>query len=212
MLSKTVIDDSILKDYQATVARLKRGEFLFHQGDMATFFYIVKAGKVKMLTYNEEGREFVQGYFTEGQSFGEPPFFNRVPYPASAAAVTEAEIWKCAYEPFMNLLRDHFEIHLGITQALSGRLLYKAMMLSEIAVEEAEHRLKTLIEYFEHNDTQRATGTPFPVPFTRQQLADMTGLRVETVIRSIKSMEHQSLLSLDEGGKIFWQGTKSRKE
>lgn len=157
-----------------------------------------------MLTYNEDGREFVQGYFTEGQSFGEPPFFNRVPYPASAAAVTDAEVWRCPYAPFMNLLRDHFEVHLGITQALSGRLLYKAMMLSEIAVEEADHRLKTLIEYFARNTDDVKQGEPYRVPFTRQQLADMTGLRVETVIRSIKSMEQQRLLLIDEGGKIIW--------
>ena len=32
----------------------------------------------------------------------------------------------------------------------------------------------------------------------------MTGLRVETVIRSIKSMEHKKMLRLDKGGKIVW--------
>jgi CRP-like cAMP-binding protein len=35
------------------------------------------------------------------------------------------------------------------------------------------------------------------VPFTRQQLADMTGLRVETVIRTIKMMEKNGKLFLD---------------
>ncbi len=207
-----MINQEILARYHATLLKLKKGEFLFHQGDTASFFHIVRHGKVKMLTYNEEGREFVQGYFTDGQSFGEPPFFNRVPYPASASAVTDAEVWRCPYEPFMNLLRDHFEIHLGITQALSGRLLYKAMMLSEIAVEEADHRLKTLIDYFKKSDSQQLPDEPYKVPFTRQQLADMTGLRVETVIRSIKSMEQQQLLSLDEGGKIIWHGITKRKE
>jgi hypothetical protein len=32
----------------------------------------------------------------------------------------------------------------------------------------------------------------------------MTGLRVETVIRSIKAMEQKKLLRLDRGGKIIW--------
>ena len=39
------------------------------------------------------------------------------------------------------------------------------------------------------------------IPFTRQQLADMTGLRVETVIRAVKKMEKEGKLSL-EGHKI----------
>jgi CRP-like cAMP-binding protein len=79
------------------------------------------------------------------------------------------------------------------------------MMLSEIATEEAEHRIATLIRYW---IKENAVAGDFTVPFTRQQIADMTGLRVETVIRSIKNLEQQRLLSIDEQGKIIW---KSRK-
>ena len=90
------------------------------------------------------------------------------------------------------------------TKVLSGRLFYKSMMLAEIAVEEAEHRLGTLIEYFRAAEAKGGTGR-YRVPFTRQQLADMTGLRVETVVRSIKSMEHKGALEIEDG-KIVWHG------
>ena len=75
-------------------------------------------------------------------------------------------------------------------------------MLSEVAIEDAEHRLQSLLGYL-----KKERGIPaekeYPVPFTRQQLADMTGLRVETVIRTIKSMEQKGILEIIEG-KIFW--------
>lgn len=198
-----MVHESVLKKYKARLYKLPKGAIIFQQGDPATNFHIVRTGKVKMSTYNNEGKEFVQGYFTENQSFGEPPFFNNLPYPASAIAVTESEVWKCPYESFMNLLRDNFEIHLKLTQALSGRLVYKSMMLSEIAGEESEHRLTTLIEYF-RGESGIPADEPYKVPFTRQQLADMTGLRVETVIRAIKSMEQKNILKIDKGGKITW--------
>jgi CRP-like cAMP-binding protein len=198
-----MIAERLLRKFKATVVPLKKGDMIFHQGDLATNFHIVRSGKIKMMTYNEEGREFVQGYFTEGQSFGEPPFFNRLPYPASAVAAEPGEIWKCPYDSFTKLLKQNFEIHLELTKVLSGRLVYKSIMLSELAVEEAEHRLTTLISYFKKQEgTSR--GRSYKVPFTRQQLADMTGLRVETVIRSIKAMEQKKLLRLDRGGKIIW--------
>lgn len=198
-----MVQESVLKKYKARLVRLQKRKILFHQGDPATNFHIVKTGRIKMVTYNNDGKEFVQGYFTEGQSFGEPPFFNNLPYPASAIAVVDSEVWKCPYESFMKLLRENFEIHLKLTRALSGRLVYKSMMLSEIAGEEAEHRLSTLIEYFRKEDGV-AKNAPYIVPFTRQQLADMTGLRVETVIRSIKAMEQRRNLRIDKGGKITW--------
>lgn len=208
-----MIPESILKKYGTKIVTFKKGEVLFEQGESATHFFIVRSGKIKMVNYNEDGREFVQGYFVEGNSFGEPPFFNHMPYPASAVAVNDSEVWKCPYDEFIKLLHDNFEVHLKVTQVLSGRLIYKSIMLTEIAVEEAEHRLSTLIEYFRKNDIETKSGNPFRVPFTRQQLADMTGLRVETVIRSIKSMEQKHLLILDNEGKILWEKTnKNQKE
>lgn len=155
-----------------------------------------------MANFSETGKEFVQGYFTAGQSFGEPPFFCRMPYPASAIATETSKVWSCAHDDFLELLRKNFQIHLSVTQTLCGRLVYKSIMLSEIANEEAEHRISTLIQYW---IKERGTKADFTVPFTRQQIADMTGLRVETVIRCIKNLEQKRRLNIDEQGKILWK-------
>jgi CRP-like cAMP-binding protein len=199
-----MIPDELWRAYGARIVHLGKGETLFDQGTTASNFYQVKSGRVKMVSYNDQGREFVQGLFTDGQSFGEPPFFNDVLYPASAIAVVESDVWTCGRPAFLRLLAEHPGIHLELTKVLSGRLVYKSMMLAEIAVEEAEHRLATLIEYLRGTDPAGAT-RPYRVPFTRQQLADMTGLRVETVVRSIKAMEQRGALEIEDG-KIVWHG------
>jgi len=121
-----MISESILKKYRATVVHLNKGKMLFQEGDPASFFYIVKSGRVKMSNYSEDGREFVQGYFSEGQSFGEPPFFSQVPYPASAVAVDESDVWKISHDEFMKLLKNNFEIQLELARILSDRLIYKS--------------------------------------------------------------------------------------
>jgi CRP-like cAMP-binding protein len=206
-MSRQMIPDALWRRYGARVVHLAKGETLFDQGTTANSFHQVKSGRVKMVSFNEQGREFVQGMFTEGQSFGEPPFFNDVPYPAAAMAVVESEVWRCGREGFLRLLAEHPAIHLELTKVLSGRLVYKSMMLAEIAVEEAEHRLATLIEYLRASEPP-GTAHPYRVPFTRQQLADMTGLRVETVVRSIKAMEQQGALEIADG-KILWHGRET---
>jgi CRP-like cAMP-binding protein len=203
-MSTQMISDALWLHYGARIVRLTKGETLFDQGTTASSFHQVKSGRVKMVSYNEQGREFVQGMFTEGQSFGEPPFFNDVPYPAAAIAVVDSEVWRCGREGFLRLLAEHPAIHLDLTKVLSGRLVYKSMMLAEIAVEEAEHRLGTLIDYFRAMDPG-GSAQPYRVPFTRQQLADMTGLRVETVVRTIKAMEQDGALEIADG-KILWHG------
>ncbi|MFA5834410.1 MAG: Crp/Fnr family transcriptional regulator [Bacteroidota bacterium] len=198
-----MINESLLTQYHATIISLRKGGMLFQQGELSTSFYIVKSGKIKMSNYSEDGREFVQGYFTAGQSFGEPPFFSKGSYPASAAATEKTEVWKVGYNDFLQLLKDNFPIHLEITKTLGTRLVYKSTMLSELAIEEAEHRLLTLIRYLVDHEAPYGK-TSVKLSFTRQQLADMTGLRVETVIRSIKSLEQKRQLEIDTEGKIIW--------
>ncbi len=195
------IPADLLERYGASVLQLDKDQVFFQQGDQALFFHVVRTGRVKMTVYNEKGREFVQGYFSEGESFGEPPFFSQGIYPASAVAVEPSTIWRCGYQEFLALLAAEPDVHLGLTRTLCKRLVYKAMMLGEVAVEEAEHRLQTLIAYFQARQGEQSE--PFKVPFTRQELADMTGLRVETVIRTIKGMEERGVLKIRRG-KIFW--------
>ncbi|HSK09778.1 MAG TPA: Crp/Fnr family transcriptional regulator [Vicinamibacterales bacterium] len=201
-MSRPMIADEVWQQHGATLVPLARGATLFEQGAAAGHFYQVQRGKVKMVSATEQGREFVQGLFADGQSLGEPPFFTETAYPASAIAVEESTVWCCRRAEFLRLLAGNPDIHLRLTRVLSERLIYKSMMLAEIAVEEAEHRLTTLIEYFRATGAARLPG-PYRVPFTRQQLADMTGLRVETVVRTVKAMEQKGLLRIEEG-KVIW--------
>jgi CRP-like cAMP-binding protein len=58
-----------------------------------------------------------------------------------------------------------------------------------------------VIKYFKSKFLKQNPREKMIRPFTRQQLADMTGLRVETVIRTVKKMEKEGKLCL-EGHKI----------
>lgn len=198
---ETRLEDEILQQYGARLMRLHTGEMLFGQGEAATHLFYVKTGRVKMSYFNERGREFIQGYFVAPQSFGEPPFFAQTSYPASATATEASEVWKIGYNDFLRLLRSDFSVTSEMLRTLSERLIHKSTMLSEVALEESTHLLTALLRFL-----KKERGIPkeegFQVPFTRQQLADMTGLRVETVIRTIKLMEQQGIVQIVEG-KIF---------
>ena len=81
---------------------------------------------------------------------------------------------------------------------LSERLFYKAMMLEEVANENGEHRLCVLLDHLE----KKKNNDHKSINITKQQLADMSGLRVETVIRIMKRMEEKGEIETRRG-KIF---------
>lgn len=197
-----MIDRSKLDEYGAKTFQLSKSDILFNQGSEAQFYYQLASGSVKMITNNEDGQEFIQGIFKPGESFGEPPLFCEFPYPSTAIAMEETEVIKLPKEKFFQLLRDNFEIHLKFDRVLCQRLRYKAMVLSDISFHDPEQRIENLLAYFKEssaNQKDRPEVTKkksFIVPFTRQQIADMSGLRVETVIRTVKKMQRKGKLEI----------------
>ena len=192
-----MIPADILKSYGAHLISLPKGALLFKEGNKPVFYYQVNEGKVKMVNQNEDGKEFVQGFFSNGESFGEPPLFGTFNYPGSAIAVEDSKVWRLEKSIFLELLKNNFELHYTFTQTLAKRLFYKAMQLKEISSHDPEHRIITLIDYL--REQEKSTDHRFLVKLTRQQLADLTGLRVETVIRSMKKLESRGLVAIEKG-------------
>ncbi len=197
----SLVKKNIALQYGASVLSLRKDEILFHEGDTANFFYQVEEGTIKMVTYSLDGKEFIQGLFYQGDSFGEPPLFCDFPYPGSATTIIDSKVLRIPKDRFFELLKDHFEIHLELDRILCERLKYKNMILSEISFYDPEHRINSLLSYLKSKTP--ASDQPFQVPLTRQQLADMSGMRVETVIRTIKRMEETGKLLLQDH-KIFF--------
>lgn len=173
-----------------------KGDQVFREGEYANYYYQLIDGEVKMNNFNLDGKEFVQGIFYAGQSFGEPPLLADVKYPAHAEAIMDSHLYKLHKTPFLEMLTARPEIHLQITKTLASRLYYKAIMASELSSQEPEHRILRLLDYLKKHVHHLTEPFSFKVDLTRQQIADLTGLRVETVIRATKSLEQKKALQI----------------
>ena len=190
-----MIDNLLLEEYGANLDVFSKGDFLFHEGDRAKFYFQVRKGKIKMFNVNSEGKTFVQGIFKANESFGEPPLFDESPYPACAVAETETTMYKLSKSRFLKLLEQNPNVHLKFTKTLATRLKYKSMLLKEISSSKPEHRILSLIDHIK-KETPSKINEKLMVKLTRQQIADLTGLRVETVIRSVKMLEKEGALEI----------------
>jgi len=188
-----MIPEKLLEDFEAQTMHLSENDLVFTEGKSASFFYQIKQGSIKVYNLNEGGKEFVQGNFYQGESFGEPPLFGDFPYPATAIAIEKTTIYKLSKPKFLALLRDNFEVHLKFTSNLSKRIGYKAMIMKEISVHTPEHRILTLIDFLKEKESPN---TKYLVSLTRQQIANLTGLRVETVIRAVKQLEREGEIEI----------------
>lgn len=188
-----MIPEVIIHAFGGSLKEYSKNRTIFNEGERASFYYQIKIGQVKMFNMTEEGKEFVQGYFENGASFGEPPLFGAFKYPATALTLDVSEIYVLSKASFFNLLKTHPDIHLKFTMLICKRMVYKAKIMREVSIYPPEHRILTLLHHLKGSAESEGK---FEVPLTRQQISELTGLRVETVIRAIKKLEKEDALAI----------------
>ena len=197
-----VIDENILISAGAETRHYTPSETIFCEGDVCNYYYQIIKGQVKLNNYNEEGREFIQNILSEGESCGESILFIDKPYPMNAEAITECTVLRLHKTIFFNVLNQSPELYMEVSNFLSERLYYKFVMMQNLSSQNPSTRLKGLMDYLK-SFQKDITPYSFLIPLTRQQMASLTGLCVETAIRSIKHMERDKILRI-ENRKILY--------
>ncbi|QPH39823.1 Crp/Fnr family transcriptional regulator [Pedobacter endophyticus] len=177
-----------------SVREYRKDSIIYEPGGLPRYVYFIKWGEVRMVTVSDEGKEFIQGIFKSGQYFGEPAMIVNRRYLAFTIANKNSQLVAVGKDQFFDLIKQDPEFSTGLIQTLSHRLFYKSMMLEELANEKAEHRLLTIINYL-LIDVKAGE----PLKATRRELADMTGLRVETVIRGVKVLADKKMITVEKG-------------
>lgn len=195
-----IISEGLLLSYGAMYENYRCGDMIFMEGSSVKFYFQIVSGTVELNNYLEDGKEFIQNFMCVGQSFGEPFLFINHQYPVNAIAITDCKIIKLPKHKFFTLLHENCNVMMEICKLISDKQFYKCILLFNLSHHDPQIRIKVLLEYLKviHSVPEEKA---FVVPYTRQQIANLTGLRVETVIRTIKKMAKDNVITL-KGRKI----------
>ncbi|WP_419494653.1 Crp/Fnr family transcriptional regulator [Chryseobacterium bernardetii] len=197
-----MIIEDVLISFGAEITNYKGGEIIFREEDSPLYYYQIKKGKIKLNNYTEDGKEFIQNIFSDGHSFGESLLFVERPYPMNAVAIEDSSVFRLPKSSFLELVQSNREISLNVYQCLAERMYYKYIMFYNLSFQNPVSKLKLLLDYLKSYHDDKAPYS-FQIPLTRQQLASLVGLRVETVIRTIKQMEKDKILKIEKR-KIYY--------
>ncbi len=186
------IDLDLLFTWGAIAKEYQKGETLFEEEGVANFYYQVIDGCIKMFNTNDKGKEFTQGYFFSGQSFGEPPLFIEERYPSTAIAFNTSSIIKLSRDKFLKILDEYPSIQKEFLNLMARRIYNKAKTSKDIINQTPAFRL---LAFFKNTKKCPGGGREL-VPYTRQEIANFTGLRVETVIRALGKMQKEKKIEI----------------
>ncbi len=180
------IDLDLLYTWGAVAKKYKKNEVVIDEDEVANFYYQILNGGVRMYNSNEEGKEFTQGLFYNGEGFGEPPLFIDETYPSKAITIQDSTILKLSKDKFLKIIDEYPAIQKYFLNLFANKIHSKAKTAKEIINQKPEFRIISFLNSFKRKSEY--TNDKIPIPFTRQEIADFTGLRVETVIRTFSKL------------------------
>ena len=193
-----MIDIDELLAWGAVYKKYEPEDTIFHEDGECRFYHQLVSGSVRWTNLKEDGGEFIQDMINPGESFGEFPLFDGLPYAATAIANKESVIIRLHISSFQQLLKKSPEIYLKFLKLFSERMRFKFLSLKELSCFGPEHRISTLLSHLKKSNKNICKECN-RMELTRQEVANMTGLRVETVIRSIRHMNENGQVVIEKG-------------
>jgi len=116
-------------------------DYVFMEGDAARWFYVVRAGHVKIVRHSKTGKDVVLELLGPGEVFGGVAVIERRPYPASAQATEPTVVLKIPAEPMIALAERHPAFIKEMALMIGRRLRAAHDSVQSLVVDPVEARL-----------------------------------------------------------------------
>jgi CRP/FNR family transcriptional regulator len=178
-------------------SRYRKDEFIFREGDPATSFHILKAGTVKCVKTSSEGRQVTLKVLMPGDLFCcDAAVLDNGTHPGCAQPMGDVSVLSLSKEAYFDLLRRNPEAALQVIQYLGNRLHEAQETAKVLALNPAEQRLAALlVKLADRAGLREGNQVRLTVRLTRQDLADMVGMTVETATRIMGRFKRNKLVS-----------------
>lgn len=163
---------------------VRAGERIYFEGDEADRLYLVAMGKVKLTLSAAAGREALLDILHGGEHFGSLTALGGSAHTETAVAQTDCCILQISSADFEAILAEYPEVTRRALEVVSRRLAESREVIRQLSSYTAEQRIAAaLLRLAGKLGEERGENVLIQLPFSRQDLAAMTGTTTETVSR-----------------------------
>lgn len=160
---------------------LEEHQVVFRQADVATAFFIVIEGWVKLYRMTIAGDEAVIQVFTKGDSFAEAAALTGDPYVGTAEAVSNARLVRIPAEHVVKCIRSMPEIALAMIASTSHHMHHLVQQVEQL---KAQTGVQRLAEFLVWLCPQESDPCNIALPYDKSLIAGRLGLKPESLSRA----------------------------
>jgi CRP/FNR family transcriptional regulator len=172
-------------------ATYRKGEMIFKQGSASSHILMLTSGLAKIYLESGNNRGLIIKLLKPIQMFGGPGLFLDGRNYYSATALVDSTVCFITQQKFRQAVRTNPDFAEKFIEYINKNAIYNFGKLTDLT----QKQMPGLVaDAFIYLSTEIYNSTQFKLTLSRQDLADMTNLSKESVIRILKEFKDEGIL------------------
>jgi len=176
---------------------VEKGEFLYRMGDPFKSVFAVRSGSLKTFTSTSDGQDQIISLFLPGELMGLDAISNNL-HKCTATALETTSVCELPYEHLENLMLEIPGLQRHMLSLMSEEIQHDQCHMTVLARLPVESRLASFLVHLSERYKERGfSATEFNLSMSRNDIANLLGMAVETVSRLFSQFHEQGLLKVE---------------
>ena len=176
---------------------LKKGEYLFRQGDVFNSVFAVRSGALKTFSLSDAGEEQITGFHLPSELVGLSGMDSEA-YPVSAQALETTSVCEIPFERLDELSTQLPQLRRQLMRVMSREIRDDQQMMMLLSKKTADERIATFLVNLSARFRARGfSANQFRLAMSRSEIGNYLGLAVETVSRVFTRFQQNQLLEAE---------------
>jgi CRP-like cAMP-binding protein len=178
---------------------VKKGAYLFQEGQPAAEIFIITSGKFQISKMNAEGRELSLRLCKKNDIIGELTLFTYQPkYLFNALALEDSIVAAINIEALEKALFENTQLAYEFMKWMNDHFRKTITKFRDLVLHGRKGALySTLIRFSNSYGKKHDEGITITVPLTNQDLANFTGTARESVSRMLSELRKMKIITID---------------
>ena|SRR5690606_36125463 len=185
-------------DKGARQKKFDKGEVIYHADQSANQIYLIRSGKVKILSPADSGKEIVKAILNVGEVFGEKSIIGEQNYNDVAVAIEDTELSILSSTQVKSMMKEHSALSLFFMKLMGSKVLEMEQRLESLIFKDSKTRiLEYLIQMIEKKGQRIGYEWVVRNFITHQEIANLTATSRQSVTTLLNELRNEGILTFD---------------
>ena len=179
-----------------TVTKIKKGGFLFREGEKARGLICLATGKAKIFRTGVAGREHIIRMLKDQDLTGLQTLFTESFWSATAVAIEDSVICTIDKQCLLRILRINAELSMKISKLLSDELSFSYDRMVSLSQKHVRGRLAESLLMLYGKYGVEADGKTINASLSRNDIAHLSNMTTSNAIRTLSNLASEGNIKI----------------